>query len=103
MALRHLVLGLLTDRPDHAYALKARLAPGVPREQRVNDGVLYPLLAKLEAEGRVTGRDEPGRGDGLAASTPRRSRGPRSSCTGSGRTRTSPWRRCTSSTPTIRW
>jgi DNA-binding PadR family transcriptional regulator len=51
MALRHVVLGLLVDHPDHAYAIKHRLSPGVPREQLINDGVLYPLLAKLESDG----------------------------------------------------
>jgi DNA-binding PadR family transcriptional regulator len=51
MALKHVLLGLLVDQPDHAYALKHRLSPGLQREQLINDGVLYPLLAKLEAEG----------------------------------------------------
>jgi PadR family transcriptional regulator, regulatory protein AphA len=51
MALRHLCLGLLVDKPDHAYALKHRLSPGVPREGLINDGVLYPVLAKLETDG----------------------------------------------------
>jgi DNA-binding PadR family transcriptional regulator len=51
MALRHVVLGLLVDRPDHAYALKHRLSPGLSRDQLINDGVLYPLLAKLRADG----------------------------------------------------
>ena len=51
MALRHVLLGLLTDHPDHAYALKHRLSPGLPRERLINDGVLYPLLAKLESDG----------------------------------------------------
>jgi DNA-binding PadR family transcriptional regulator len=61
MALRHVILGLLVDRPDHAYSLKHRLSPGVPRDQLVNDGVLYPLLAKLEDEELVTGTEQPGR------------------------------------------
>ncbi len=43
--LEAVVLGLLVDEPAHGYALKARLAPGMPRERQVNDGVLYPLLA----------------------------------------------------------
>jgi DNA-binding PadR family transcriptional regulator len=51
MPLRHVLLGLLADKPDHAYALKHRLSPGLRREQLVNDGILYPLLAKLEADG----------------------------------------------------
>ena len=61
MALRYVVLGLLVDRPDHAYALKHRLSPGLPRGQLVNDGVLYPLLAKLEADGLATSSEQPGR------------------------------------------
>lgn len=60
MALRHVLLGLLADRPDHAYALKHRLSPGLPRERLVNDGVLYPLLARLEADGLVTGAERRG-------------------------------------------
>jgi DNA-binding PadR family transcriptional regulator len=46
--LEAVVLGLLVERPDHGYGLKARLGPGLPRERRINDGVLYPLLARLE-------------------------------------------------------
>lgn len=61
MALRHVLLGLLVERPDHAYSLKHRLSPGVPRERLINDGVLYPLLAKLESEGLVRSAEEPGR------------------------------------------
>ena len=61
MALRHVLLGLLVDRPDHAYALKHRLSPGLSREQLINDGVLYPLLAKLDDEGLVTSSEQPGR------------------------------------------
>lgn len=57
MALRHVLLGLLVDRPDHAYALKHRLSPGLPRELLINDGVLYPLLAKLEREGLTAGAE----------------------------------------------
>jgi PadR family transcriptional regulator, regulatory protein AphA len=60
MALRHVVLGLLSDRPSHGYALKQRLSPGLPRERVVNDGVLYPLLAKLEADGLATSAERRG-------------------------------------------
>ncbi|HEX2095764.1 MAG TPA: PadR family transcriptional regulator [Solirubrobacterales bacterium] len=59
--LRHVLLGLLLDRPDHAYALKRRLAPGVPPDRLINDGVLYPLLAKLESEGLLVGAESHGR------------------------------------------
>ena len=61
MALRHVILGLLVDSPEHAYALKQRLSPGLPREQQINDGVLYPLLAKLEAEGLARSEEQQGR------------------------------------------
>jgi PadR family transcriptional regulator AphA len=53
MALKHVVLGLLAERPDHGYALKHRISPGLPREHLINDGVLYPLLDKLEGDGLV--------------------------------------------------
>ena len=49
--LEAVVLGLLVERPAHGYGLKARLGPGLPRERRINDGVLYPLLARLERLG----------------------------------------------------
>ena len=49
--LEAIVLGLLIERPAHGYELKARLGPGLPRERLVNDGVLYPLLSRLERRG----------------------------------------------------
>ena len=58
MSLSEVVLGLLADEPDHAYRLKRRISPGLPPERLVNDGVLYPLLAKLEREKLIAGRDE---------------------------------------------
>src|SRR3954449_11453986 len=59
--MKYPVLGFLTDRPMHGYELKAALSPALPRQKRVNDGVLYPLLRKLEGEGLIRGRR--GRGD----------------------------------------
>ncbi len=53
MALRHVILGLLLERPSHPYELKRRLSPGLPRERLINEGILYPLLARLEREGLV--------------------------------------------------
>ena len=58
MALRHVLLGLLVDRPDHGYNLKRRLSPGLPPERLINDGVLYPLLKRLEEEGLLASRPE---------------------------------------------
>jgi DNA-binding PadR family transcriptional regulator len=60
MSLRHVLLGLLADQPDHAYALKRRLSPGLRREEQINDGVLYPLLAKLEAGGLARSEERAG-------------------------------------------
>ncbi len=60
--LEHVVLGVLTNQPRHAYALKQRLAPGLPRENQINDGVLYPLLERLERRGLVTSTPERGEG-----------------------------------------
>jgi DNA-binding PadR family transcriptional regulator len=56
--LREAIVGLLMDRPTHAYALKKLLAPRVSPSEQINDGVLYPLLAKLESEGIIRGREE---------------------------------------------
>jgi DNA-binding PadR family transcriptional regulator len=58
MALRDVLLGLLVDRPDHGYNLKRRLSPGLPAERLINDGVLYPMLRRMEEEGLVSGRVE---------------------------------------------
>jgi len=54
MALKHVVLGLLAEQPDHGYRLKHRISPGLPRQRLINDGVLYPLLARLEADRLLT-------------------------------------------------
>jgi DNA-binding PadR family transcriptional regulator len=56
--LREAVLGLLLDKPNHAYALKQLIAPRVSSSDLINDGVLYPLLAKLENDGLISGREE---------------------------------------------
>lgn len=62
--LEAVVLGLLVDQPAHGYALKARLAPGMPRERQVNDGVLYPLLTRLEERGLTRHESEAAPGSG---------------------------------------
>lgn len=61
MNLREVILGLLMERPMHAYALKQVLAPRMPPSMQINDGVLYPLLGRMAADGLVAGRLEPGR------------------------------------------
>ncbi|MCG8490586.1 MAG: PadR family transcriptional regulator [Sneathiellales bacterium] len=56
--LREALVGLLLDKPNHAYALKQLLAPRVSSSDTVNDGVLYPLLKKLEKEGIISGKED---------------------------------------------
>jgi len=56
--MKHAVLGFLIDHPMHGYELKRALSPALPRERRVNDGVLYPLLKRMESEGLISGRVE---------------------------------------------
>ncbi len=56
--MKYAMLGFLVDQPMHGYALKRALSPALPRDRRVNDGVLYPMLKRMEAEGLINGRVE---------------------------------------------
>ena len=56
--MKYAVLGFLLDQPMHGYELKRALSPALPRARRVNDGVLYPLLKRMEADGLISGRVE---------------------------------------------
>ena len=58
--MKYPILGFLTDRPMHGYELKSALSPALARDKRVNDGVLYPLLRRMEDDGLIRGRHEPG-------------------------------------------
>jgi DNA-binding PadR family transcriptional regulator len=58
MAFKHVVLGFLVDQPMHGYQLKRAVSPALPADQMINDGVLYPLLKRMEREGLVTSRLE---------------------------------------------
>jgi DNA-binding PadR family transcriptional regulator len=60
--MKHAILGFLIDQPMHGYELKRALSPALPPERRVNDGVLYPLLKRMESEGLISGRVERRRG-----------------------------------------
>ena len=62
VSLKHTILGILVDRPRHGYDLKRALSPALPRQRLMNDGILYPLLARMEKEGLVRSRVEPGDG-----------------------------------------
>ncbi|WP_169545432.1 PadR family transcriptional regulator [Sneathiella aquimaris] len=56
--LREALVGLLLEHPNHAYKLKRLLAPRVSQSETINDGVLYPLLRKLEKEEIISGRKD---------------------------------------------
>jgi DNA-binding PadR family transcriptional regulator len=58
MATQHVLLGLLIDQADYGYRLKRRLSPGLEPDRLINDGVLYPLLGRLEREGLLRSRTE---------------------------------------------
>jgi DNA-binding PadR family transcriptional regulator len=47
------ILGFLIDEPRHGYDLKRVLSPALRRDRQLNDGVLYPLLAKLTRDGWI--------------------------------------------------
>jgi len=60
LSLKYTILGMLIDKPMHGYELKRALSPALPRDRLVNDGVLYPLLAKMEKEGLVRSKVQKG-------------------------------------------
>jgi len=62
VSLKYTILGLLVDKPRHGYDVKHALSPALPRNRLMNDGILYPLLARMEKEGLVRSRVEPGDG-----------------------------------------
>lgn len=49
-----LVLGILTDGELHGYAISARVAELSDGSMRWTDGMLYPLLHRLERYGYVS-------------------------------------------------
>jgi len=58
MNLKYVMLGFLVEKAMHGYELKRALSPALPASQLVNDGVLYPLLKRMERDGLITGRVE---------------------------------------------
>jgi DNA-binding PadR family transcriptional regulator len=60
--LEYAILGFLIDEPRHGYELKRVLSPAVSRDRQLNDGVLYPLLAKMTRAGHVRRAVERGPG-----------------------------------------
>jgi DNA-binding PadR family transcriptional regulator len=61
MSVRHAVLGLLGEEPDHGYRLKRRFEERVGQVWGLNLGQVYQVLQSLEAGGyiaRVGGDDD---------------------------------------------
>ncbi len=55
-AVRHAILGLIVEAPRHGYLIKKLLCDGNGRDFGINDGLLYPALARLEREGLIRKR-----------------------------------------------
>lgn len=53
MSLAHTILGVLLDAPGHGYSIKKSLGEALPQDIALNDGQLYPALARLEARGWI--------------------------------------------------
>ncbi len=59
MSVRHAVLGLLAEEPDHGYRLKQRFDERVGAVWGLNLGQVYQTLALLEAKQLIRRCDEP--------------------------------------------
>ena len=53
MAAKYMILGALMESPVHGYDLKKRVFRKVFADFGINDGQLYPLLKKLDAQGLI--------------------------------------------------
>ncbi len=53
MSVRHAVLGLIRERPDHGYRIKKRFEERVGAVWRLNLGQVYQALRSLETNGLI--------------------------------------------------
>jgi DNA-binding PadR family transcriptional regulator len=53
MSVAYTVLGVLMDAPAHGYSIRKQLEAVFSKEFGLNDGQLYPALAKLETQGFI--------------------------------------------------
>jgi len=60
LSLKYAILGILIEKPMHGYELKRAVSPALSRDRLMNDGVLYPLLARMEKERLVRSKVESG-------------------------------------------
>ncbi|MFE9425285.1 PadR family transcriptional regulator [Kitasatospora sp. NPDC006697] len=58
--LKSAILGFLLDRPLHGYELRRHLAGLTGHVRPISDGTLYPAIKRLEADGLIVRRTEPG-------------------------------------------
>ena len=62
VAVPALVLGLLAEEPRHGYAICKAIRERSPEALKIGEGTIYPLLYRLEQQGRIRGRWETGPG-----------------------------------------
>jgi len=53
MSVSYTILGVLMDAPAHGYSIRKHLEEMLSKDLELNDGQLYPALAKLEARGWI--------------------------------------------------
>ncbi len=53
MSVTYTILGVLMDAPAHGYSIRKQLEETFSKELGLNDGQLYPALAKLESLGWI--------------------------------------------------
>ena len=57
-----MVLGFLAGGPEHGYELRRKIEQLYGHTRRISDGTLYPAIDRLERNGHVDKKSEPGRG-----------------------------------------
>ena len=53
MSVAYTILGVLMDAPEHVYSIRKQLEETFSKDYVLNDGQLYPALAKLEGLGWI--------------------------------------------------
>jgi DNA-binding PadR family transcriptional regulator len=53
MSVSYTILGVLMDAPAHGYSIRKHLEETLSKDLGLNDGQLYPALAKLESCGWI--------------------------------------------------
>ena len=53
MSVPYTILGVLMETPAHGYSIKKYMLKNFSKDFGINDGQLYPALAKLESRGWI--------------------------------------------------